>query len=376
MPMTRPSAPMKIMSSGMNVFFIQKSCGASAGNTKSMPRPSASARRYMRPCACASGVAATSTATSACPPALVWITAAGSRARHARSARSAARARPRGCMTADRRLSGSRMATAIAFTLCLFVALGVFVRQLWERFNLLRAAAPVNRFDRIVERLQAVAVYFFGQKKFVRPEVVSVHEASAGWMHFFIFWGFTILSLQIMTMFGRGYSDRFYVLGFSMGLLGGPYLVLRDVMELIVLFWIAVAFVRWLVTRPPRLFGYPPAESRLRGHSHWEAYVILGFIATIMVTGLVYDGGRLVVHAADPDVAREGAWEPISRQVTRLLVAAGPGVAGGGGTPAPGGPQPLLPLLLQPLPRPQHLPLLTSPPPLFFLQLQPARPPP
>src|SRR3989442_1329372 len=135
MPTIRPSAAMKIMSSGMNVFFIQKSCGASA---------------------------------------------------------------------------------------------------------------PVNRFDRIAERLRAVAVYFFGQKKFVRPEVASVHETSAGWMHFFIFWGFTILGLQIMTMFGRGYSDRFYLPGFSMRLLGGPYLVLRDLMEAIVLFWIAVAFVRWL----------------------------------------------------------------------------------------------------------------------------------
>jgi len=53
------------------------------------------------------------------------------------------------------------MATAIVFSLCLLVALGVFVRQLWGRFNLLRAAAPVNRFDRIAARLEAVAIYFF-----------------------------------------------------------------------------------------------------------------------------------------------------------------------------------------------------------------------
>src|SRR5207249_10620397 len=100
-------------------------------------------------------------------------------------------------------------------------------------------------------------------------------------------------------------------------------------MEAIVLFWVAVAFARWLVTRPARLFGYAPAERRLQGHSHWEAYVILGFIATIMVTGLVYDGGRLVVHATDPEVAREGAWEPISSRVAPLLAAAGPGLAAG-----------------------------------------------
>src|SRR2546428_6419621 len=365
MPTIRPSAAMKIMSSGMNVFFIQKSCGASAGNTNSMPRPSASARRYMRPRACASGVAATSTATSARPPAAVWTTATGSPAPHATRTSNAAPAvrAPRGCMTADRRLSGSRMATSIAFSFCLLVALGVFVRQLWGRFNLLRAAAPVNRFDRIVERLQAVAVYFFGQQKFVRPAVAEVRETSAGWMHFFIFWGFPILGLQIMTMFGRGYSDRFYLPGFSMRLLGGPYLVLRDLMEAIVLFWIAVAFVRWLVTRPARLFGYAPAESRLRGHSHWEAYVILAFIATIMVTGLVYDGGRLVVHAADPDVAREGAWEPISSQVTRLLAAAGPGAGGGAERGAPGGAGPPVPPPLVPPPAPAPIPHNPAPPP-------------
>jgi len=263
------------------------------------------------------------------------------------------------------------MATAIVFSLCLLVALGVFVRQLWGRFNLLRAAAPVNRFDRIAERLQAVAVYFFGQQKFVRPEVASVNETSAGWMHFFIFWGFTILGLQIMTMFGRGYSDRFYLPGFSMRLLGGPYLALRDLMEAIVLFWVAVAFARWLVTRPARLFGYAPAERRLQGHSHWEAYVILGFIATIMVTGLVYDGGRLVVHATDPEVAREGAWEPISSRVAPLLAAAGPGVAAGTSNVAWWVHNLVVLVFLNLLPRSKHFHIITSLPNVFFRKLEP-----
>jgi len=263
------------------------------------------------------------------------------------------------------------MLTAVVFTLCVVVALGVFVRQLWQRFNLLRAAAPVNRFDRIVERLQAVAVYFFGQQKFVRPAVAEVRETSAGWMHFFIFWGFTILGLQIMTMFGRGYSDRFYLPGFSMSLLGGPYLVLRDLMEVTVLFWIAVAFVRWLVTRPARLFGFAPAERRLLGHSHWEAYVILGFIATIMLTGLLYDGSRLVVHAADPGVVREGAWEPISSRVARLLATASPGVAAGVGNVAWWVHNLVVLVFLNLLPRSKHFHIITSLPNVFFRKLEP-----
>src|SRR5947199_8444472 len=114
-----------------------------------------------------------------------------------------------------------------------------------------------------------------------------------------------------------------------MRLVGVPYLALRDLMEAIVLFWVAVAFARWLVTRPARLFGYAPAERRLQGHSHWEAYVILGFIATIMVTRLVYVCGRLVAHATAPEVAREGACEPSSCRVAALRAAAEPCVPPG-----------------------------------------------
>src|SRR3989442_295571 len=130
---------------------------------------------------------------------------------------------------------------------------------------------------RIPERIKAVIIYAFGQEKLVRPAVANVKETSAGWMHFFIFWGFVILGLQITTMFGRAYSEHFSLPGLSPRLLGGPYMLLRDVMEVAVLVSIGVAFVRWLGTRPPRLFGFSPAEDRLRGPSHWEAYLILGF---------------------------------------------------------------------------------------------------
>ncbi|HVA83476.1 MAG TPA: hypothetical protein VNF28_01115, partial [Candidatus Binataceae bacterium] len=117
------------------------------------------------------------------------------------------------------------MMTGILFTLCILAAVGVFFYQLWRRFELLRSAAAVPRFDRIPERIRAVLVYAFGQRKFVRSNPGA--ERSAGWMHFFIFWGFLILGIQILTMFGRAYSDSFVVPGFSLHLLGGPYLLLR-----------------------------------------------------------------------------------------------------------------------------------------------------
>src|SRR5262245_56039408 len=126
------------------------------------------------------------------------------------------------------------MATGIAFTLVLMAALALFLYQLWGRFNLLRAAAGEFKLDRIGERVWAVLTIALGQKKFIRPQVSWVRETFSGWLHFFVFWGFTVLGLQIVTMFGRAYSDHFYVPLMSPDLLGGPYMVTRDCFEAIV----------------------------------------------------------------------------------------------------------------------------------------------
>src|SRR2546423_4237356 len=264
------------------------------------------------------------------------------------------------------------MLTAIVFSLCVAGALGLFLYQIWRRFNLLRAASPVDRFDRIPERIRALLVYAFGQKKFVRPEVSIVREQVAGWMHFFIFWGFTILGLQIVTMFGRGYSDSFHVPLFSVGLLGGPYMLLRDVMEVLVLVAIAVALARWAITHPLRLYGYLPPEQRLRGQSHWEAYVILCFIGMIMLGGLIYDGSRIAAFGHEPAVMREAAWEPATDVVGTLLVAA----FGTSGALALGNVawwihNLVVLVFLNLLPRSQHFHIITSLPNVFFEKTEP-----
>src|SRR5499427_6531397 len=273
----------------------------------------------MRPRFRASGVFATSSVTSAAPRLVSKRATGPSPPAHAVASASTTSARI--CMVRTPGLRagsfGGPMISAIVFTLCLVVALGVFFRQLQDRFNLLRAAAPAALFDRIPDRIRAVLVYAFGQQKFVRPETAYVGETGSGWMHFFIFWGFTILGLQIVTMFGRAYSEHFRI-----PLVGGPYLLLRDLMEAAVVASVAYALIRWLVTHPSRLYGFAPAENRLRGQSHWEAYLILAFIGTIMLTGLVYDGTRVAIAAgADPEIAADAAWEPLSRLVGGLIFA-------------------------------------------------------
>jgi Fe-S oxidoreductase len=205
----------------------------------------------------------------------------------------------------------------LIFTLVMAAFLGYFGRTIYRRFVVLTRVQPVMKWDLLPERVMAVVVYAFGQKKFIAG------EQPAGWMHFFIFWGFMILGVQVIHMFARAFIDEFYLPLMTPTLLGGPYLLLKDLMQAVVLFWIGVALYRWTISHPARLYGYAPSENRLRQQSHWEAFVILGFIAMIMITGFLYDAGRLVHLAGEELTEAERAWQPLSRLLAATLAPLG-----------------------------------------------------
>jgi Fe-S oxidoreductase len=212
--------------------------------------------------------------------------------------------------------------STLIFILLIIVALGYFGRTMYGRIGVLLKVEPADRFDRIPERIKALLVYALAQKKFIQREPrpdTALSEQTAGWMHFFIFWGFLILAIEALTMFGRGFSDDFHLPLLSPHLLGGPYLLLKDIMAVAVLVAISMALYRWGVSHPARLYGFKPAEEKVAGHSHWEAYLILVFIGLIMIGGLLYDGGRMVFDSANPSVRAEMPWQPVSRIVALLL---------------------------------------------------------
>jgi Fe-S oxidoreductase len=245
----------------------------------------------------------------------------------------------------------------------ILLGLGWFGRTLYRRARVLQATQPAALFDRVPERINAVLVYAFGQKKFLRD------EQPAGWMHVLIFWGFVILGLQITTMFGRGYSEHFTVPGLQMWLLGGPYMVLRDIMEVTVLCAISVALYRWTVSHPHRLYGYRPAEDRLAGQSHWEAVLILCFIGTIMLTGLLYDAGRLIY--APEETAVERPWQPGAVAMSYLLGGIGAGGAKFVSDAAWWLHNAVVLLFLNLLPLSKHFHIITSIPNVYFKKLEP-----
>ena len=262
--------------------------------------------------------------------------------------------------------------STLIFAVVLVVALGFLGRTLYRRFAVLTKVAPVPRFDRIGERINAVLQYVLGQKKFVVGEQPLRGDRAAGWMHFFIFWGFTILGVQVVHMFVRGFLPGFHLPGLSVDLLGGPYLLLKDVIQLVVLVAIAMALTRWLIIHPARLYGFAPAENRLRGQSHGEAILILCFIATIMIAGFLYDGGHLFAGELTPEVARERAWQPLSTFVGMALFAAGgAGLAELASNVGWWLHNCVILVFMNILPMSKHFHILTSVPNVFFRKLEP-----
>lgn len=265
------------------------------------------------------------------------------------------------------------MVSMLLFTVILVAGLGLFVKQLIGRFNSLRAARWDDlRFDQIPERIKAVLVIAFGQWKFIRPQVALVRETFSGWAHFITFWGFTILGAQVVTMFGRNFSDDFYAPGLQPWLLGGPYMLIRDIMEVLVFCSIVYFLSRWLVTQPKRLIGIAPAEEKHRHHPHWEAIFILCCIGMITSGGLVYDGSRIVAHLDDPEHMKYAFFEPISWGVGLTMKAAfGPDFTIGAGNVAWWLHNLAVLTMLNFLPLAKHFHIITSLPNVFFRKLEP-----
>ena len=198
------------------------------------------------------------------------------------------------------------MLSTIIWTLCFLGFLALFGWQVARRLQVLKVTrgAP-ERFEQIPRRIKEMLVGAIAQMKFFNPG----QDQPAGIIHALVFWGFLILGLQVATMFLRGWLDGAYLPLMGPHLLGGPYMFVRDVMEAVVLCCAIYLLARWLITHPRRLMGFAPAEARLRSQSHWEAVVILIFISTIMITGMLYDGGRMVFLDGDPTFGGEVAAE-------------------------------------------------------------------
>lgn len=182
-----------------------------------------------------------------------------------------------------------------AMLILIVAAHAVFFWSAIRRWQLLRLGRFVNRFDRIPERLSAVFRYAFAQEK------MSYYQP-VGWAHKLIFVGFLVLTFRTLVLWGRGFdpSWNLLVLGPTQPL-GKVYEFAKDIVAVLVTTGVSV-FVYFRVIRPQK-----------RMTLHWEGLLILGIIATMMVTDVLYDGAALAL--AHPYIEVCGAANPTALQL-------------------------------------------------------------
>jgi len=199
--------------------------------------------------------------------------------------------------------------------LLLTVGLTVFGRTMFHKIQLLRALEPTDRANHLKERLMNMVILAIGQKRLIGRS----KERGSGIIHAFIFWGFCVLLIRSLTLYGEGFQEG-YSLPFFGGdhLIGYLYVTLKDIMEGIVLLMIIFAFFRRAVLKPERL------------HNTFKAYLVLALIGILMVSDLLYDGARYNIiqlfnnpesihYFNNPQYGSEFLWTPISVGAATLI---------------------------------------------------------
>ena len=189
----------------------------------------------------------------------------------------------------------------VLFPIVWALAMLAFARTLAVRVRVLVGARPAGRRDQLARRIRRAALDGLGQRRFVTG------EQPAGIMHALIFWGFVVLLLQVVTLFGQAFDATWHIPGLGARQpLGLAFSLARDVLEASVIGAVLYMLRRRLFVHTARLFGLGRAEERYREGAHWEGVAILGFILAIMLGGLLHDGARLVaddVHGSARDLA-------------------------------------------------------------------------
>jgi len=89
----------------------------------------------------------------------------------------------------------------LLMSLLLIVGLAIFIRTMAKKTRLLMALEPVDRANHIKDRIKNLVILAIGQKRLVGRK----KERASGLMHAFIFWGFCVLLIRSLTLYGEGF---------------------------------------------------------------------------------------------------------------------------------------------------------------------------
>jgi Fe-S oxidoreductase len=193
---------------------------------------------------------------------------------------------------------------SIVVFLALATAVGVFGWRCYERLWLyMRRGKSTGPFKNWGERLRGLGVFVAGQYRLFRVPLPGV-------AHFFMFWGFLVLSLTILQAIVEGLL-AFTAPRFVIPWVGsfGPLALSQDLLAVLV----AVAVTYGLYVR---LIVDP---ERYKGSHKSQGVMVLGFVMAIMISLLVMNGINMNLG-----VGTAAAWRPVSRFVGDLFASLPP----------------------------------------------------
>jgi len=158
------------------------------------------------------------------------------------------------------------------------VAVYLFWRRARWHMAVLRLGRPIERGDRVVERIKGLAVFVIGQRRLL-------NDLGPGLTHAFVFWGFIVLLATTGNYITNGLVEA--IVGWPLGgvfwsvVIGFANLFVGLVLASVIYF-----VLRRTLVRPTRL-----ALTR-------DAFVILGLIFAVVLTELL---GDAFGYVAEPD---------------------------------------------------------------------------
>ncbi len=155
----------------------------------------------------------------------------------------------------------------------LIAALALFIFSVSRWWKVIRSGRADDRFNDWKKRTKNLLSIAFLQTKMIKGDL------KAGIMHAVIFWGFCIIGLRTIILFGIGFTPNFAA-AFVHSLPGKIYTVLLDTILVLVMTAVSYAAYRRVIAKVSRLT------------QSIEALFILGMIFMLCLTDFVFEGAR------------------------------------------------------------------------------------
>jgi Fe-S oxidoreductase/nitrate reductase gamma subunit len=172
-------------------------------------------------------------------------------------------------------------------TLIAFAALGY---GFWQRVKIYRQGQPLNRTDRLAQRVIYAARDILLQGKLLRVP-------GPGLAHALFFWGFLLLFIgTCLIVLQADFTDPLFGIKFLTGTFYQFFSITLDIAGLVAIVMLAGLFIRRYIIRPE---GLDNKKDDLVMHS---------LLFTILITGFVIEGARMAVTELGTPLA---AWSPV-----------------------------------------------------------------